>query len=113
MPIFPNTPATLADWQGYIKQMKVERGFDTSNKINECFLLGEEIGELFKAVRKAEGWKIDTTDQKNDDVAHELADCLIFLLSIANQHGIDIESALREKEAINNNRTWAEKEKTA
>lgn len=109
MPTFPNAPATLSDWQTYIKAMKAERGFDTSSKINECFLLGEEVGELFKAVRKSEGWKIDSTDSRTDDVAHELADCLIFLLSIANQHGIDVETALREKEEMNNKRTWVEK----
>ncbi len=113
MPEFPNTPATLANWQEYIKQMKLERGFNTDDKIKECFLLVEEIGELFKAIRKSEGWRIDSNAKAQDNVAHELADCLIFLLSIANQHDIDVEVALREKEEINNTRTWVKKEKTA
>ena len=30
----------------------------------------------------------------------------MFTLSIANQHGIDLEQALRDKEAVNETRQW-------
>ena len=53
MPVLKEKP-TLADLQEYIVQMKIERGFQTKDKIYECFLLTEELGELCKAVRKTQ-----------------------------------------------------------
>ncbi len=66
---------------------------------------GEEVGELFKAVRKAEKIKIDH-NSKITSVSEELADVLIFLCSIANKFEIDLEKAFREKEEINKTRSW-------
>lgn len=104
MPHLPDTP-DLATLQAYVAEMKAERGFNTEDRIAECFLLGEEMGELFKAVRKAEGWRL-TDHAREESVGEELADCLIYILSIANQHGIDLEEAFRAKEAKNNKRVW-------
>jgi NTP pyrophosphatase (non-canonical NTP hydrolase) len=95
----------LNDFQDYVRDMKIERGFSTDDKVYECFLLGEEMGELFKAVRKQSGWKIDDRSQSYD-VAEELADCFIYLLSIANQHDVDLEQAFRDKEEKNKTRQW-------
>lgn len=36
----------------------------------------------------------------------ELADVFIYLLSLANMHGLDLEEAFREKEEINKQREW-------
>jgi len=41
--------------------MEVERGFDEQMVIRKCLLLGEEMGELFKAIRKSDGMKVDST----------------------------------------------------
>lgn len=105
MPVLKEKP-NLAELQEYIRLMKVERGFSTEDKIYECFLLTEELGELCKAVRKTQsGGKIDPNSHVGS-IAEELADVLMFTLSIANQHGIDLEQALRDKEAINEKRKW-------
>lgn len=107
MPVLKEKP-TLAELQAYIVEMKKERGFCTKDKIYECFLLTEEIGELCKAVRKTQkGGKLDPNSHVGS-VAEELADVLMFTLSIANQHGIDLEQALRDKEEINSQRQWQE-----
>ncbi|OHY90564.1 hypothetical protein BI375_23030 [Vibrio rotiferianus] len=75
--------------------------------VNEkCLLLGEEVGELFKAVRKAEGIAIDPTS-KVGDISDELADIFIYLCSIANRYDIDLEKAFLEKEQKNSQRTWS------
>ncbi len=47
--------------------------------------LGEEVGELFKAVREGEG------------IEEEVADVFAWLLSVANVLGIDVEDAFRNK----------------
>lgn len=104
MPILPHRP-TLQDLQVYVSQLETERGFDTQSLRDKCLLLGEEVGELFKAVRKTEGLTVDPNSEIGD-VAHELADILIFLCAIANRCDIDLEAAFRAKEVLNHHRTW-------
>lgn len=102
-----NEHPTLADFQAYVAKLEIERGFEDQSVRDKCLLLGEEIGELFKAVRKAEGLKVDVSSQFGT-VSEELADVLIYLCAIANRYGIDLEVAFREKEAINHQRSWIE-----
>lgn len=40
------------------------------------------------------------------NVAEELADVFIYVCSLANMHGIDLEQAFRDKEEKNKLRTW-------
>jgi NTP pyrophosphatase (non-canonical NTP hydrolase) len=96
---------TLADLQRYVADLERARGFDDQSARDKCLLLGEELGELFRAVRRAEGLKVDPASRAAD-VADELADCLIYLCAIANRYGIDLEAAFRAKEAKNRERTW-------
>ena len=97
--------ATLINLQQYVRELEVERGFDHQTVIEKCLLLGEEVGELFKAIRKTEKIGIDN-NSKMHDVGNELADILIYLCAIANRSGIDLEIAFREKEDINKKRKW-------
>ncbi len=97
---------TLSDIQKYVKQMKEERGFNTTDKVYECMLLGEEVGELFAAVRKnMKGGSIGSGSNVGN-VELELADVLIYLCSLANMHNLDLETAFRKKEEINQQRVW-------
>jgi len=96
---------TLSDFQTYIKEMEIERGFNEQTVLEKCLMLGEEVGELFKAIRKAEGVKIDSNSHVGK-IPEELADIFIFVLSIANKYDIDLEEAFREKEAHNASREW-------
>ncbi|MFA6271565.1 MAG: MazG nucleotide pyrophosphohydrolase domain-containing protein [Patescibacteria group bacterium] len=96
---------TLEDFQQYVRDLVIERGFSDESKIQKCLMLGEEVGELFKAVRKAENIKIDRNSNV-DSVENELADVLIFVLEIANMYSIDLEKAFRAKEVINCKRIW-------
>lgn len=97
--------AALADYQAYVVELEAERGFSRQTPIEKCLLLGEEVGELFKAVRKAQGVAIDPT-AKVDPIGDELTDILIYVCAIANRYGVDLEAAFREKEAKNKTRTW-------
>lgn len=104
MPYLRERP-NLKDFQSYVKELKIERGFDNQTVIEKCLLLGEEIGELFKAVRKSEKLKIDKNSQFTF-VKDELADIMIYLCAIANRYKIDLEEAFRSKEEINKKRNW-------
>lgn len=100
----PTNP-TLADLQTYVREMEIERGFDEQTILHKCLLLGEEIGELFKAIRKSDGLKVDAASHIGT-ADEELADIVIYLCSIANRLDIDLETAFREKEAVNHTRQW-------
>lgn len=103
--LFLKENPSLADIQKYVWTLEKERGFDASSNIQTCFQLGEEMGELFKAVRKAEKMRVGAYS-KITSVGEELADILIYISAIANRYKIDLEKALREKEEINKKRTW-------
>lgn len=98
--------SNLRKLQDYIREVEKARGFDQESVLQKCLLLGEEIGELFKAVRSVSGMSIGTTSQV-PCVAEEVADVLCFLLAIANRLEIDVMSAFIEKEKINASRQWA------
>jgi len=104
MPELTNNP-NLKDFQDYVSTLEVERGFEKESVLEKCLLLGEEIGELFKSVRKANNMKIDNQSIVGD-VSEELADVLIYLCAIANRFNIDLETAFREKENVNKQRIW-------
>lgn len=104
MPVLKNNPE-LMDYQNYVAELENERGFARQTTIDKCLLLGEEVGELFKAIRKSEGLSVDS-HSKFTDVGDELADIFIYLCALANRKNIDLEAAFRAKEEKNKKRTW-------
>jgi len=104
MPTLNDQP-TLKEIQEYVEELEKERGFSDTSVIQNCLQLGEEIGELFKAVRKSEKLKIDHNSTFTP-VEEELADIIIYLAAIANRYNIDLETAFRNKEEINKKREW-------
>jgi len=104
MPNLTKNP-TLENFQNYVAELETERGFANQTVIDKCLLLGEEVGELFKAVRKSEGLAVDSNSNFTE-IGDELTDIFIYLCAIANRKGIDLEKAFREKEEKNKNRIW-------
>lgn len=100
-----NQKPTLNDFQQYVQELEKERGFTNQTVLQRCLMLGEEMGELFQAIRKEENMKIDH-NSKFGSIEEELADMFIFMCSIANRYNIDLEKAFREKEEINKKRIW-------
>ncbi len=97
--------STLREIQDYIWSMNIERGFDLKNPEKKMLLLTEEVGEVAKAVRKLSGMKF-TASTKRTDLAEEIADVFIVLTGLASLTGVDLTSALLEKEKKNTKRTW-------
>jgi NTP pyrophosphatase (non-canonical NTP hydrolase) len=98
---------TLDDVQAYVRLMEQERGFTKDDIAGKCMLLSEEVGELFKCVRKSHTTLgIDSSKQYDFDAAGEIADILIVLTTIANRLGVDLEQAFRAKEDKNKQRQW-------
>lgn len=104
MPHLAKKP-TLTEFQQYVSELETERGFAHQTIIDKCLLLGEEVGELFKAVRKTEGLAVDENSSFTE-IGDELTDIFIYICAIANRKGIDLENAFREKEEKNKKRIW-------
>lgn len=106
MPNLKKDP-TITDIQIYVSELEQERGFADQDVFKKCLMLGEEIGELFKAIRKQEKMSIDSAST-SFSVQEEVADVIIMLCSIANRFDINLERAFREKEEINKKRNWSQ-----
>lgn len=101
----PDQQLTLAEWQEFIKARTTERGFDNETLQDEFMLLVEEVGELAKAMRPLHGITV-ATDSTKRELEHEAADVFWLLTCVCNSLGIDLDSAIRSKEAKNNQRVW-------
>lgn len=81
-----DAPLTFARFQEFIRARYGERDHARSAAANFMWMM-EEIGELATALHRASG----------DELADEFADVLGWLTTLANQHGVDLEAALRRK----------------
>jgi NTP pyrophosphatase (non-canonical NTP hydrolase) len=72
--------------------------------------LTEEVGELAREMNHRFGHKKKRADEREQDLAIELADVLFVLLVIANEQKIDLEDALArvlEKYRARDSERWA------
>jgi NTP pyrophosphatase (non-canonical NTP hydrolase) len=100
-----NLGASLPHIQEYVRRMEAERGLDHQDLSSQCLKLGEEVGELYRAVRKLQGNPQDPSG-RIADIGDEAVDALILLMSIVNRCDINLEDAFRTKEARNESRIW-------
>lgn len=100
-----NKDPTLGELQEYYRLLCQERGFTNNTPQDDALYLGEEVGELFKAIRKTLGHKLDP-QSKVGTVEEEAVDVLMYLLAIANHFNVDLEQAFRDKEERNKRRVW-------
>lgn len=74
---------------------KRAKGFNTTDVPLELCLLQGEVTELFQAWRR----KLDTVNE-------ELADVAIYVLSLAEMLGVDLEQEIAKKVAVNQRRQY-------
>jgi NTP pyrophosphatase (non-canonical NTP hydrolase) len=86
----------IQDLQYRTWQNKLAKKFNTTNVESEFNYTYGELAEAYEAYRYG----------KTTEVGHELADTVIFIMSLAQMLGIDLETALLEKMTINENRTY-------
>lgn len=98
---------TLVDLQDYVAKLVKTRGFAEEGLTDVALLLVEEVGELAKAIRFKTGLKLAAESLESiKPLDSELSDCLVYLLDLANLSNVDLEKALRKKEAINAQKKW-------
>ena len=97
---------TLKDFQNYVEEMEIERGFRDETIVQKLVLLTEEVGELCKAVRKED--KVTKIDHNSEfsSAGSELSDMIMVMCTIANRLGVNLEEEFRKKEDLNKKRNW-------
>ena len=96
----------LEDLQTFHKVLDEEKHFDQDIFRNVAYLSGE-IGEFVSAIRqlrKANNETEETTARKR--VGEELADCLAYVIKLANYAELDLHEAYVSKMKRNLNRDW-------
>ncbi len=64
------------------------------NEMTNMALLMEEVGEVARIMARRYGEQSEKESDKNKDLGEEMADVLFVLMCLANQTGVDLESAL-------------------
>ena len=66
------------------------------NELTNTAMLMEEVGEVARIMARRFGEQSEKESDRNRDLGDELADVLFVLICIANQTGVDLESALQQ-----------------
>jgi len=109
----------LVDYQRFHVELDRDKGFGTNIYFN-YLCLSEEMGELGSEMARL--WREENSqvasgqpsaealrealERHQADIESELADCLAYLLKLANYTGINLESAYLSKMNQNRDRTW-------
>ncbi|MFA5620222.1 MAG: nucleotide pyrophosphohydrolase [Weeksellaceae bacterium] len=67
------------------------------NELTNMAQLTEEVGEVARIIARRYGEQSEKESDKNKDLGEELADVMFVLLCLANQTGVDLESAFYKK----------------
>jgi NTP pyrophosphatase (non-canonical NTP hydrolase) len=109
----------LADFQQFHNELDQVKGFNTNVYFN-YLRLGEEIGELGRELallwgdeerlvahgQPAVQARQTALRNRGQALESELADCMAYLLKLANYAGVDLETAYLEKMRENQERSW-------
>ena len=84
----------MKEMQKEIYQNKLNKGFNVTDVNMEFCLLYGEVAEAYEAWRK------------KTHIGEELADIAIYLMGLSEILGIDLESEIEKKTAINKDRVY-------
>jgi NTP pyrophosphatase (non-canonical NTP hydrolase) len=120
--LLPEQRNSLPAYQQFHVELDRAKGFITDLYFN-YLCLSEEVGELGselatlwreEAQMRVRGATSEEARQgalhaRKEELEEELADCMAYLLKMANYAGIDLESAYLRKMSLNETRTWISK----
>jgi NTP pyrophosphatase (non-canonical NTP hydrolase) len=74
------------------------------NELTNTAILMEEVGELARIMARKYGEQSFKANEKDNDLADEMADVLWVLICLANQTGVDLTTAFEKNMAKKTNR---------
>ena len=67
------------------------------NELTNMAMLTEEVGEVARIIARRYGEQSEKESDKSKDLGEELADVLFVTLCLANQTGVDLQTAFDKK----------------
>ena len=87
----------LKDLQQQVDTWIKQYGVRYFNELTNMAILTEEVGEVARIMARRYGEQSEKESDKDKDLGEELADVLFVLTAIANQTGVDLQSAWDQK----------------
>jgi len=87
---------TLPEIQALVDEWIRSIGVRYFNEMTNLAVLMEEVGELARLFARVYGEQSFKEGDRRGDLADEMADVLFVLVCLANQTGVDLQSALRK-----------------
>ena len=76
------------------------------NELTNMAMLTEEVGEVARIIARRYGEQSEKESDKSKDLGEELADVLFVTLCLANQTGVDLQSAFDKKMKVKSERDF-------
>ena len=76
------------------------------NELTHMAMLTEEVGEVARIIARRYGEQSEKESDKSKDLGEELADVLFVTLCLANQTGVDLQSAFDKKMKVKTERDF-------
>jgi NTP pyrophosphatase (non-canonical NTP hydrolase) len=95
---------TLNEAQAQVDRWIKEYGVRYFGELTNLALLMEETGELARIMARMYGEQSAKPTEKKASLADEMADILFVLICLANQTGVNLESAFQDNLAKKSNR---------
>ena len=83
--------------QQAVDQWIKNHGVRYFDELTNMAQLTEEVGEVARIIARRYGEQSEKESDKENDLGEELADVLFVLLCLANQTGVDLNSAFAKK----------------
>jgi NTP pyrophosphatase (non-canonical NTP hydrolase) len=87
---------TIQQAQETVDNWMKEHGVRYFNELTNMTLLMEEVGEMSRIIARKYGEQSFKENEKDADLADEMADVLFVLMCIANQTGVNLTDALQK-----------------
>lgn len=84
---------TLKEAQKKVDQWIKEYGVRYFDELTNMAMLTEEVGEVARIIARRYGEQSEKESDKDKDLGEEIADVLFVLICIANQTGVDLQTA--------------------
>lgn len=87
----------IKETQEVVDQWIKNHGVRYFNELTNMAQLTEEVGEVARIIARRYGEQSEKESDKAKDLGEELADVLFVTLCLANQTGVDLQSAFDKK----------------
>lgn len=91
-----NAERNLNEWQAQVDAWIKEYGVRYFSELTNTAILMEEVGELARIMARTYGDQSFKKSDENKNIGDEMADILWVLMCLANQTGVNLDTALAE-----------------